>query len=78
MMRWIQKGSIEEIWPNKWHSSHSINKKRYTKVDKYKALFAEKENGIESIEYEEKLIDYDEDYEGYDPYQDWDGSEIFY
>ena len=43
--------------------------KRYTKVDEYEALLTEEEN-TESIEYEEKLIDYDEDYEGYDPYLD--------
>src|SRR6266540_815838 len=49
--------------------------KRYTKVDKYEALLAEEEN---SIEYIEKLIDYDKDYESYDPYLDWDGSETFY
>ena len=49
--------------------------KRYTKVDEYEALLDEEENGIE---YKEKLIDYDEDYESYNPYLDWDGSEIFY
>ncbi len=49
--------------------------KRYIKVDEYEALLNEKENGIE---YEEKLIDYDEDYESYDPYLDWNRPEIFY
>jgi len=51
--------------------------KGYTKVDEYKALLT-KENSTESIEYKEKLIDYNEDYEGYDLYQDWDRSETFY
>ena len=49
--------------------------KRYTKVDEYKALLDKEENGIEYIE---KLINYDEDYESYDPYLDWDGLETFY
>ena len=49
--------------------------KRYIKVDKYEALLDEEENGIE---YEERLIDFDEDYESYDLYLDWDRSEIFY
>ncbi len=49
--------------------------KRYTKVNEYEALLDEEKNGIK---YEEKLIDYDEDYESYDPYLDWDGSETFY
>ena len=43
--------------------------KRYIKVDEYKALFAE-ENSIKSIEYKERLIDYDKDYESYVSYQD--------
>src|SRR6266540_4266055 len=37
--------------------------KRYTKVDEYEAFLDEEKN---SIEYKEKLIDYDEDYESYD------------
>ncbi len=49
--------------------------KRYTKVDEYEALLDEEENGNE---YEEKLIDYDENYECYDLYLDWDGPETFY
>ena len=49
--------------------------KRYIKVDEYKALLIEEENGIE---YEERLIDYDEDYESYDAYLDWDEPETFY
>src|SRR6266498_2078535 len=53
----------------------TTDNKRYTKVDEYEALLNEEENGVE---YVEKLIDYDEDYESYDPYLDWDGSEIFY
>jgi len=57
----------------------STDNKRYTKVDKYKALLAEEEeNNTKSIEYEERLIDYDEDYERYDPYLDWDEPETFY
>jgi len=52
-----------------------INNKRYTKVDEYEALLTKEENGIE---YEEKLIDYDEDYESYDPYLDWNRLETFY
>jgi len=53
------------------------NNKRYTKVDEYKALFA-KEDSTKSIEYEERLIDYEEDYEDYDPYLDWNRPKIFY
>ncbi len=49
--------------------------KRYTKIDEYEALLMEKENGVK---YVEKLINYDEDYESYDLYLDWDGSETFY
>ncbi len=68
-----------------WKKFNSINNtaviptdnKRYTKVDKYKALLA-KENSIESIEYKKWLIDYNEDYESYDSYLNWDESEIFY
>ena len=41
--------------------------KRYIRVDEYEAFLTEEENGIE---YKEKLIDYDEDYESYDPYLD--------
>ncbi len=51
------------------------NNKRYIKVDEYEALLTEKEN---DIKYEERLIDYDKDYESYDLYLDWDRSEIFY
>ncbi len=47
----------------------STDNKRYSKVDEYKALFAE-ENSIKSIEYKERLIDYDKDYESYVSYQD--------
>ncbi len=52
-----------------------IDNKRYTKVDEYEAFLTKEEN---STEYEERLIDYDEDYESYDPYLDWDGLETFY
>ncbi len=52
-----------------------IDNKRYTKVDEYKALLDEEKNGIE---YKKKLIDYNEDYESYNPYLDWNGSETFY
>jgi len=53
--------------------------KRYTKVDEYEALLVkEEENSTESIKYEERLIDFDEDYKSYDPYLDWDGPETFY
>ena len=41
--------------------------KKYTKVDEYKAFLTE-EDSTKSIEYEERLIDYDEDYESYDSY----------
>jgi len=51
--------------------------KRYIKVDEYEALLIEEDN-TKSIEYEERLIDYNEDYESYNPYLDWDGLEIFY
>ena len=51
---------------------------RYTKVNEYEILLVEEENSVESIEYKERLIDYDEDYESYDPYLDWHGSEISY
>ncbi len=71
------KGSIEEIQPYEWYSNHLINNKRYTKIDEYKTLLTG-ENNIESIEYKERLIDYDEDYKSYNPYLDWDGSETFY
>ncbi len=54
-----------------------INNKRYMKVDEYEALFVE-EDSTESVEYKERLIDYNKDYESYDPYQDWNRSEIFY
>ncbi len=53
------------------------NNKKYTKVDEYEAFFIE-EDSTKSIEYKERLIDYNENYESYDSYQDWDGSEIFY
>ena len=49
--------------------------KRYTKVNEYKALLDEEENGIEYIE---KLIDYEEDYKSYNLYLYWDGPETFY
>ena len=49
--------------------------KRYTRIDEYEALLDEEENGVE---YVEKLIEYDEDYESYDPYLEWNGPEIFY
>ncbi len=49
--------------------------KRYTKVNEYEALLDEKENGIK---YEEKLIDYDEDYESYDLYLNLDRPETSY
>ncbi len=55
----------------------STNNKRYTKVDEYEVLLAE-EDSTESIEYEERLIDFDKDYETYDPYLNWKGPEIFY
>ena len=51
--------------------------KKYTKVKEYEAFLAE-ENSTESIEYKERLIDYDKDYESYNPYLDWDGLETFY
>ncbi len=51
--------------------------KRYIKVDEYEALLAE-EDSIKSIEYKERLIDYDEDYESYNPYLNWNRPEIFY
>ena len=43
--------------------------KKYIKIDEYKALLTE-EKSTESIEYKERLIDYDEDYESYDLYLD--------
>ncbi len=49
--------------------------KRYIRVDEYEAFLIEEENGIE---YEERLIDFDEDYKNYDSYLDWDGSGTFY
>ncbi len=56
------------------------NNKRYIKVNKYEALFAEKDSNksTESIEYEERLIEYEKDYETYDLYQNWDRLEISY
>ncbi len=50
--------------------------KRYTKVNKYEALLVKKDS-TESIKYKERLIDYDKDYESYNPYLDWYGPEIF-
>jgi len=55
-----------------------IDNKRYTKINKYEALLAEEENNTKSIKYEERLIDFEKDYESYDPYLNWDGPEIFY
>jgi len=43
------------------------NNKRYTRVDEYETFLMEEENGIE---YEERLIDFDKDYESYNPYLD--------
>ncbi len=56
------------------------NNKRYAKVDKYKVLLTKEDSNdfTESIEYKEKLIDYDKDYKSYDSYQDWNRSETFY
>ena len=51
------------------------NNKRYTKVNEYEALLTKEENGIK---YEERLIDYDKNYESYDPYLDWNRSGTFY
>jgi len=45
--------------------------KRYTKIDEYEALLKKKKkNSIKSVEYEEKLIKYNEDYESYNSYLD--------
>ncbi len=68
----VQQGRFDHI---KDTAVISTDNKRYTKVDEYEALFIEEEN---SIKYIEKLIDYDEDYESYNPYLDWDGPEMFY
>ncbi len=62
----------EGAWWDKFdHMNDTVvtptNNKRYTKVNEYEALLTKEENGIK---YEERLIDYDEDYEGYDPYLD--------
>ena len=78
MIEWIWKGLIEEIWPNKWHSSHPHQQQKIYQGQQIWNLLAEEKNSIKSIEYEERLIDYDEDYESYNPYLDWDGSETFY
>ena len=77
-------------WWNKpekvqWKKFNSMNNtavtltdnKKYTKVNEYETLLAE-EDSTKSIEYEKRLIDYDEDYKDYDPYLDWDRSETFY
>ncbi len=61
--------------PTKDTAVTPIDNKRYIKVDKYEALLTEEEN---NIEYEERLIDFDEDYESYDPYLDWDRSGTFH
>ncbi len=68
---------MKKVQSYKWYDSHPTDNKRYVKVDEYEALLAEK-NGTESIEYEKRLINYDEDYESYDLYLDWDGLETFY
>ncbi len=39
----------------------------YIKINEYKALLA-KEDSTKSVEYEKRLIEYNEDYESYDPY----------
>ncbi len=45
--------------------------KRYIRVDEYEALLDAEEEGIE---YEERLIDFDENYESYDLYLDGPGA----
>ena len=60
---------MEEIQSHEWYSDNPTNNKKYTKVNEYEALLIEGDS-TENIEYKEKLIDYDEDYENYDPYQD--------
>jgi len=77
MVEWTWESSMEKVWPHKWYSSHSTDNKRYTKINKYKALLA-KEDSTKSIEYEERLIDYDENYENYNPYLEWNGLETSY
>ncbi len=51
--------------------------KRYTKINKYEVLLVE-EDGLESIEYEERLIEYEKNYEDYNPYLDWEGPRTSY
>ncbi len=58
---WLRFNHMEDI------AVTLTDNKRYTRVNEYEALLDEKEN---RIKYEEKLIDYDEDYESYDPYLD--------
>ncbi len=63
---------MEEVKLHEWYNSNLTNNKRYTKVNKYEALLT-KENSndlIKSIKYKKKLIKYEEDYEGFDSYQD--------
>ncbi len=43
--------------------------KRYIRIDEYEALLTEEDN-TKSIKYEERLIDYDKNYESYD-YRCW-------
>ena len=66
---------MDKIQPYGGYSSYPTNNKRYTKIDEYEAFLMKEEN---SFEYEERLIDYSEDYENYDPYLDWDGPGTFY
>ncbi len=58
----------------------SIDNKRYIKIDEYEAFLTKKNsnNSTESIEYKERLIEYEKDYKGFNSYQNWNRLEIFY
>ncbi len=48
------------------------NNKKYIKIDKYKVLLAKKNSNksTESVEYKERLIKYEKNYEKFNSYQD--------
>ncbi len=79
-----QWDELEKVQQKKFELMKDIavvptNNKRYIKVNEYETLLAEEEeNGIKNVEYEERLIDYDENYKSYDLYLEWNRPKIFY
>ena len=73
LVNYQQQDKFEKVQQKKFDPMNDIvitltSNKRYTKVNEYEALLIEK-NSTKSIEYEERLIDYDKNYKSYDPYQ---------